>query len=383
MGVSTVYSDNLFLQPFPQISWVFRRSFLLCGVISIIPALFFPMCVNAKTYLLACVLRIFQGCSLAIFIPYVCKLSVFLPFDHLAIPAIAFAYTQISEIFAPPLSTILSMTSFGWHAPQYAACIIIFILFLLFVLIHFDEDFKYRASSIGFCNAMFEYERTRSRTFDLRIPYLSIYQDFRIWVIFFSSFAYGCALQLFLQFGPTFLHKVVGHDEFSASIITMFAPVSNILVTIVSLVMYSRLANTETNKMRFFNTVGFVVCGVFLFAMGWFDPIKHNILITLMFVMSSSMLGCSYAGHFRMNQMRAGHLHLFLLVNLFFVQCAAMFTSSLLNVLIAKNTDYGRLLVSTVHRARSSANFGQPGLLRFLFGGTRSMGKRRLRRHFH
>uniref|UniRef100_A0A8R1DYS1 Major facilitator superfamily (MFS) profile domain-containing protein n=1 Tax=Caenorhabditis japonica TaxID=281687 RepID=A0A8R1DYS1_CAEJA len=318
----------------------FRRSFVMCAIISIVPALFYPNCVNAKTYLLAIILRILQGFSLAAFIPYVCKLSVFIPFDHIAVPIIVFAYSHISEIFVHPIVSHMAASSLGWHSAHYGAVITIAIIFIIFVVIHFDEDFKERATAIGFCNAMFEYERTRSRTFDLRIPYLSIYQDFRIWVILFTSFVYGCALQLFYQFGPTFFHKVVGHTEIFSAYLTIIAPILNLITSICSVYLYERLANSEQNKMRFFNTIAYGTCGIFLFALGFVDPVNYKYSVTFMFILASSLLGCSYAGHLRMNQIRSGHLHLFLLVNIFIVNSAAMFFSSLLNVLIADNTDY-------------------------------------------
>ncbi|CAI5447268.1 unnamed protein product [Caenorhabditis angaria] len=318
----------------------FRRSFVMVAFLSIIPALFYPSVVNAKTYLLAIILRIMQGVSLAGWIPYICKLSVFLPFDHITVPLLVFAYSHLTEIFVHPIVAHMANSSLGWHSAHYGGCIFVVLVFLLFVVIHFDEDFKDRAVTIGFCNAMFEYERTRSRTFDLRIPYLSIYQDFRIWVIFFTSFAYGCALQLFYQFGPTFFHKVVGHSEITSAYLTIFAPFLNLVTSTTSIYLYQKLANSERNKMRFFNSVAFVTCGIFLFLLGFFDPVKHQVIVTLMFILASSLLGCSFAGHLRMNQLRSGHLHLFLLVNIFIVNSSAMFFSSLLNVLIAKNTDY-------------------------------------------
>ncbi|CAB3409841.1 unnamed protein product [Caenorhabditis bovis] len=318
----------------------FRRSLVMCAVLSIIPAVFFPICVNSKTYLLAIILRIFQGVSLAAFIPYVCKLSVFLPFDHIAIPAIVFAYTHITEIFVHPIATHIASSGLGWHGAHYGANIAIVIIFFVFVIIHFDEEFKDRAANIGFCNAMFEYERTRSKTFSLKIPYLSIYQDFTTWVIFFTSFAYGCALQLFYQFGPTFFHKVAGHSEVTSAYLTIIAPILNIVVSMTSIILFKKLANEERNKMRFFNSIAFITCGIFLFALGFVDPVNSPAVVTVMFILASSLLGCSYAGHLRMNQIRSGHLHLFLLVNIFIVNSAAMFFSSLLNVLIAKNTDY-------------------------------------------
>ncbi|VDL68845.1 unnamed protein product [Nippostrongylus brasiliensis] len=39
----------------------FRRCFVMCAVLAIIPSLFVPICTSAKTFLLACVIRILQG----------------------------------------------------------------------------------------------------------------------------------------------------------------------------------------------------------------------------------------------------------------------------------------------------------------------------------
>lgn len=40
---------------------VFRRCFVLCAVLGIIPSMFVPVCTTARTFLLACVIRILQG----------------------------------------------------------------------------------------------------------------------------------------------------------------------------------------------------------------------------------------------------------------------------------------------------------------------------------
>ncbi|EPB78503.1 hypothetical protein ANCCEY_02463 [Ancylostoma ceylanicum] len=90
----------------------FRRCFVLCAVLAIVPSVFIPICTSARTFLLACVVRILQGeervkwfgspiiipvlgFSLAAFLPYLCKMALFIPMNNIVTPTIIFAYIQV------------------------------------------------------------------------------------------------------------------------------------------------------------------------------------------------------------------------------------------------------------------------------------------------
>lgn len=105
--------------------------------------------------------------------------------------------------------------------------------------------------------------------------------------------------------------------------------------------IFSKLANSEINKMRAFNTFGTVPSGILFAMIGAFDPDKQPGSVTGLFIVASSLLGFTSCGFFRMNQLRSKQHHLFLLANLFLINCASMFLTSLFNVLIAHNDDYG------------------------------------------
>ncbi|PAV60386.1 hypothetical protein WR25_23572 [Diploscapter pachys] len=315
----------------------FRRSFLVSALFAIIPSLFIPLCTNAKTYVLALVIRIFQGVSIATFIPYICKLSIFLPFDHIAVPAIALVYHQLSAAICFPLSAWLSTTSLGWHSPHYIAVGCCVSAFLLFICINYDDEFKDRKARIGLFNALFTYERERSRKLDHRLPYLSIYQDIRVWAIFVAAFGHFATVNLMLQFGPSFLHQVLHIGLIWSSILCALSCLVHLAFNILSLHLYNSLVYTEELRMRIFNTAGSCLSGIILIVAGCLPDGK---LVAILFLIATSLCGCNVAGFLRMAQLRSRHHFLFIFVNIFFVNCVSMFLASLFNALIAKENEY-------------------------------------------
>ncbi|KJH41989.1 hypothetical protein DICVIV_12037 [Dictyocaulus viviparus] len=154
----------------------FRRCFVMCAVLSLIPSMLVPLCTSARTFLLAIVIRILQGFSLASFLPYLCKMALFIPMNHIAVPTIVFTYIQMAAFFGFPIFSLLSWSNLGWHSVHYGCCIATTILFIIFMLINYDDEFKEKANREGTFNALFTYERCRSPIINLRLPYLSIYQ---------------------------------------------------------------------------------------------------------------------------------------------------------------------------------------------------------------
>ncbi|KAK5965233.1 Membrane transporter [Trichostrongylus colubriformis] len=318
----------------------FRRCFVLCAVLALIPSVFVPICTSARTFLLAIVVRVLQGFSLSVFLPYLCKMALFIPVSHIAFPSFIFAYIQIAAFFAFPIFSLMSWSRLGWHSVHYGGCIATAFMFAIFLLINYDEVFKEKAARESTFNALFTYERCRSRIITLRLPFLSIYQDFRIWSVFIAAFGYFTALNLYLTFGATFLNKVVSLPIVSTGLLLAIPPASNIVISFASYVLFSRLANAEVNKMRVFNTLGTVPSGILFAMIGLFDPDRQPASVTTLFIVSSSLFGFSSCGFFRMIQLRSRQHHLFLLANLFLINCVSMFLTSLFNVLIAHNDDY-------------------------------------------
>uniref|UniRef100_A0A0N4XA86 MFS domain-containing protein n=1 Tax=Haemonchus placei TaxID=6290 RepID=A0A0N4XA86_HAEPC len=327
----------------------YRRCFVLCAVLAIIPSVFVPICTSARTFLLAIVVRVLQGFSLAVFLPYLCKIALFIPLRHMAFPSIIFAYIQVAAFFAFPIFSLLSWSQLGWHSVHYGGCLATAFMFGVFLLINYDDEFKEKAARESTFNALFTYERCRSRIITLRLPYLSIYQDIRIWSVFIAAFGYFTALNLYLTFGATFLNKVVRLPIVSTGLLLAIPPACNIATNFFTCGLFSKLANTETNKIRFFNTLGSVPSGILFAMIGLFDPELQPASVTTLFIVASSLLGFSSCGFFRMCQLRSQQHHLFLLANLFLINCVSMFLTSLFNVLIAHNDDYCRSFIPLEH----------------------------------
>ncbi|VDL64935.1 unnamed protein product [Nippostrongylus brasiliensis] len=289
----------------------FRRCFVMCAVLAIIPSLFVPICTSAKTFLLACVIRILQGFSLGVFLPYLCKMTLFIPINHVATPTIVFAYIPIAAFFAFPIFSCLAWSGLGWHSVHYTGCIATAIMFVIFMLINYDDEFKERAA--------------RESTFNVKKRIDIVVQDFRVWSVFIAALGYFTAINLYLTFGATFLNKACRFFFITFSFTFLLTDLSNSGMSS----LFCR--NTDINKLRFFNTVGTRSLTPFSTV---FFPFQG------LFIVASSMLGFTSCGFFRMSQLRSRQHHLFMLANLFLINCGSMFLTSLFNVLIAHNDDY-------------------------------------------
>ncbi|CAI4221783.1 unnamed protein product [Auanema sp. JU1783] len=318
----------------------FRRTFVIMAAIGIIPDILLPAVTRAQTYVLAIMIRIIQGFALASFIPYVCKLSVFLPFQHMAIPSIAFAFIQLAGFFTFPLSAIMSWSSLGWHSVHYGSAIMTFCLVILCLISTSGESFKKKSSEMGFLRALFRYDRSRSKQISLQLPYLSIYQDVRVWSCLIAGLGYFTTIQLYLQWGPTFLNKVADLNIITTGLVSMVPPFVNLFVGFLVYIIFPQMANETTTKLRLFNSLGTVVPGIIYIIIGCLDAKNHYGVAATLYVVGSSFLGFCSCGFLHMLQLRSVQYHLFILINLFSVNLGSMFLCSLLNVLIAKNNEY-------------------------------------------
>ncbi|KAK6047259.1 hypothetical protein COOONC_15236 [Cooperia oncophora] len=210
-------------------------------------------------------------------------MALFIPLKHIAFPAIIFAYIQIAAFFAFPIFSLLAWSRLGWHSVHYGGCLATAVMFGIFLLINYDEVFKEKAARESTFNALFTYERCRSRIITLRLPYLSIYQDIRVWSTFIAAFGYFTALNLYLTFGATFLNKVVSLPIVSTGLLLAIPPASNTVISFVTYGLFSKLANTEINKMRFFNSLGTVPSGVLFAMIGLFNPELQPASVTVLY----------------------------------------------------------------------------------------------------
>ncbi|KAE9412642.1 hypothetical protein Angca_001389, partial [Angiostrongylus cantonensis] len=192
-------------------------------------------------------------------------MAIFIPMNYIATPTIVFSYIQIAACFGFPIFSLLSWSGLGWNSVHYGGCIVTTVLFGVFMLIHYDDEFKEKATREGTFN---------TPCIDLQV--LSI--------------------------------PIVG-----TGLLLAIPPVSNIVVSFLMYGIFSKLANAEVTKLRLFNTLGTVPSGIFFTLIGSFDP-EH--------------------------QRGSATHHIFLLANLFLINCVSMFLTSLFNVLIANNDEY-------------------------------------------
>ncbi|KAK0406700.1 hypothetical protein QR680_018742 [Steinernema hermaphroditum] len=139
---------------------------------------------------------------------------------------------QFAAIFTMPVAGELCTSSAGWPAAFYLHSGITFIFFSLFFVFYRNspEDHK----CVGPLELATILEGKTSSSFGTQsVPYKAIFTSLPIWGVWISYIGGGLGYNLFVQFGPTYLNKVLHFEVSNAGIAGAFpyilAAISKIL----------------------------------------------------------------------------------------------------------------------------------------------------------
>ncbi|TKR82343.1 hypothetical protein L596_016082 [Steinernema carpocapsae] len=193
-----------------------RRMFTLFGLISAIATALLPLAAYlGYGWLLAA--RFMEGFAMAIIFPAMGTICTNWSSRKQAGIYMACLTTcvQIAAIFTMPVAGELCTSSVGWTAAYYLHAGITLVIFALFFLFYRDSPQDHRLVSSSEL-ALIQKDKSSTSKKQEPVPYKSIFTSIPIWACWISYIGAGLGYNLFVQFGPTYLNKVL-HFEISGA----------------------------------------------------------------------------------------------------------------------------------------------------------------------
>jgi sugar phosphate permease len=123
-------------------------------------------------------------------------------------------HLQLGPIMTTPVAGELCESSLGWQSLYYLLGGVTFLSFGLFYWFYRDSPTIHRNVSHKELTQIQKNKIVRVLEKDERIsiPYKAILTDRAVWGCFISTVGGGLAFQLFFQYGPVYLNRVLGFD---------------------------------------------------------------------------------------------------------------------------------------------------------------------------
>ncbi|TKR59443.1 hypothetical protein L596_029110 [Steinernema carpocapsae] len=190
-----------------------RNLFTIYGLISATATALVPLAASMGVgWLMA--MRFFEGFSMAIMFPVMgavttswssLKQSGF----YMALQSLCL---QFGAIFTMPVSGELCTSSLGWSAVYYVHASCTYVVFILFFLFYRNSPRKHTCVSEKELSVIHHGRGETANSGKQPVPYRSIMTSLPIWGVYISYLGAGLGLNLFMQFGPTYLNKVLHYE---------------------------------------------------------------------------------------------------------------------------------------------------------------------------
>lgn len=127
---------------------------------------------------------------------------------------------QFAPIATYPIGGLLSQSPLGWHSVHYVIAALALALFIGLLLYYRKKTLQrlFRQHELArVCLSSFPTpqifmggtSKEAKAVITMKdVPYLTLYQDPHVWGVFVGGFGYFSAMQLSVQYGPVFIHRV-------------------------------------------------------------------------------------------------------------------------------------------------------------------------------
>ncbi|PAV75812.1 hypothetical protein WR25_11749 isoform B [Diploscapter pachys] len=244
--------------------------------------------------------------------------------------------SQLAQIFTMPVSAKLCV-SHGWPSAFYFHGIVSLIISIIFLSFFTNSPTKHPLIGEKELSLIMSEEK-RKRTG--KIPYSEILRSYPVWAIWAAFLGNAFGFQLIVQFMPTFLNKVLNVPIERTGFSAMVPPLAQIAIKTVAGVASDRITCfSEVNKLRLFNTLGMVGCGLCLVPLGYSpsDTSKATTFAIFFFTASISFLGLITCGSMKSATLVARQYAPFVMSVVQLVACIGMLIIPLLVAVLAPN----------------------------------------------
>ncbi|KAL7071367.1 hypothetical protein ACQ4LE_009107 [Meloidogyne hapla] len=251
-----------------------RKMFTLYGLISSFSTLFIPISIDIAGFPGLMVMRILQGVSLATVMVVTGAVSAeWSPLSSAGVfLTILTINYQLGPITAMPLAAALcSSETFGWQSIYYLLGVLSFFGFAIFFYFFRDTPREQKFVSVRELEIIekgkiIEKSQKREGSQKERIPYKAIFLDPVFWAITTSNATANMAFQVFWQYGPLYLNKVLGIEVAETGIAAALPYILSTFVKLIAAQISDKFnCVSEKCKVILFASVSqYVMCCCFL-----------------------------------------------------------------------------------------------------------------------
>ncbi|EJD76658.1 hypothetical protein LOAG_16422 [Loa loa] len=244
--------------------------------------------------------------------------------------AVLTSFNSLSTLITNPISGLLCESSFGWPAVYYVHAAFGIFIFTIWVVFYRDQPEMHKnVSGIE----LEKIRREKSEGYissEKYVPYLAIIKNPAILIVWLNAFVEIVSALFLLSYGPTYIKYVLNISVEGTGFLVALQGLSFLPFRIAAGFMSDQIkCMNEYRKMIFFNTLSLVGASVFYCILGFIAPEKTSLsvftLATAHAVMAFNVGGFYKCGTFVARQ----HSH-FVISNIQFIKCVALFISPLL-----------------------------------------------------
>ncbi|TKR60046.1 hypothetical protein L596_029633 [Steinernema carpocapsae] len=120
-------------------------------------------------------------------------------------------FIQFGPLFTMPISGLFCSSSYGWTAVYYTHAIATYAAFVIFYFVYRDQPKDHCNVSSSELSIIAD-GKSSNHGHKQPVPYRAIITSIPIWGVWMSYFGCMCGVNLFMQFGPTYLNKALHYN---------------------------------------------------------------------------------------------------------------------------------------------------------------------------
>ncbi|TKR59541.1 hypothetical protein L596_029195 [Steinernema carpocapsae] len=210
-----------------------RLVFTVFCAISAVSTLLFPLA-HSLGFAWVFVMRVLQGIALAVSFPALGSITAqwsTLKGSGMYI-ALMSCHLQFGPIFTMPVAGALCVSSFGWSSLYYIQGGLTVVICVVFYSFYRDSPRMHKSVS-GKEISKIELGKTTSNHHE-PVPYVAMLTSLPILGVWISSIGGNLGFQIFMQYGPTYLNKVLGYEIESTGFATAIPYIASALVKMLA-----------------------------------------------------------------------------------------------------------------------------------------------------
>uniref|UniRef100_A0A0K0FMS8 MFS domain-containing protein n=1 Tax=Strongyloides venezuelensis TaxID=75913 RepID=A0A0K0FMS8_STRVS len=242
---------------------------------------------------------------------------------------------QLSQLLTMPMAAHLCIEQ-GWASVFHAHGFISLSLVILFVIFFRESPRKHPLVGRDEKHYITEGIKKPNKK-DRAIPYGKIFRCKAIWGIWISFLASSFGFQVFLQFMPTYLNKVLHVPVHKTGFNAVIPAICQLVVKLIVGILSDKITFiSERTKIQLFNTIALVGCAVFLLPLGFLHDSQSSLALFL-FTAAISFLGLIAVGSMKSATLVARSFTPFVMAIIQLVNCIGMLSIPVLVSYFAPN----------------------------------------------